>query len=78
MKTLADDKSIIIKPADKGSGVVVWGREDYIAESRNHLEDADVYKDCSFDDNLLINLTEQSNRFFKDLNARKIYQQQGT
>ena len=71
MKKLADDKSIIIKPADKGSGVVVWGREDYIAESRNHLEDADVYKDCSFDDNLLINLTEQSNRFFKDLNVRK-------
>ena len=29
---LRDDTSIIIKEADKGSGVVVWDREDYLKE----------------------------------------------
>ena len=30
---LADDKSIAIKKADKGSIVVVWDRNDYILEA---------------------------------------------
>jgi len=33
LKTLRNDTSIIIKPADKGSAVVVWGREDYLREA---------------------------------------------
>ena len=32
MRSLAEDRSIIIKPADKGSCIVVWDREDYLAE----------------------------------------------
>ena len=32
--SLRDDTSIIIKEADKGSGIVVWDREDYLAEAR--------------------------------------------
>ena len=32
LKNLKEDRSIIIKPADKGSCVVVWDREDYLAE----------------------------------------------
>ena len=32
MHNLAEDRSIIIKSADKGSCVVVWEREDYLAE----------------------------------------------
>ena len=35
MRGLAEDPNIIIKPADKGSCVVVWDQEDYIAETDN-------------------------------------------
>ena len=31
--SLKDDSSIIIKDADKGSVVVVWGRKDYLKEA---------------------------------------------
>ena len=33
MRALANDRSIVIKKADKGSCVVVWDRIDYIAEA---------------------------------------------
>ena len=35
--SLRDDASIIIKEADKGSGVVVWDREYYLAEAKSNL-----------------------------------------
>ena len=34
MYSLKDDKSIIIKGADKGAAVIVWDREDYQKEAR--------------------------------------------
>ena len=37
MRGLAEDPNIIIKPADKGSCVVVWDQEDYIAEADRQL-----------------------------------------
>ena len=40
-----DVTSIIIKKADKGSGIVVWDREDYLAEARTQLKDKDVYQE---------------------------------
>ena len=43
MYRLKDDKSIIIKGADKGSAVIVWDREDYIKEATKQLEDKEVY-----------------------------------
>ena len=39
MRLLANDRSIVIKKADKGSCVVVWDREDYIAEASKQLND---------------------------------------
>ena len=43
--SLRDDTSIIIKEADKGSGIVVWDREDYLAEARTQLKDKYVYQE---------------------------------
>ena len=43
--SLRDDTLIIIKEADKGSGVVFWDREDYLAEVRTQLKDKDVYQE---------------------------------
>ena len=43
LKNLKEDRSIIIKPADKGSCVVVWDREDYLAEGYMQLNDKSTY-----------------------------------
>ena len=43
--SLRDNTSIIIKEADKGSGIVVWDREDYLTEARIQLKDKDVYQE---------------------------------
>ena len=42
--SLKDDTSIIIKEADKGSGIVIWDREDYLKEAEYQLKDANVYE----------------------------------
>ena len=39
IKSLADDRSIVIKKADEGSAVVVWELSDYIKEAKKQLED---------------------------------------
>ena len=31
-KNLKEDRSVLIKPVDKGSCVVVWDHEDYLTE----------------------------------------------
>ena len=44
---IKNDKSIVIKSADKGSTVVVWNREDYIKEAEKQLGDEGVYEEVS-------------------------------
>ena len=53
--SLRDDSTIIIKGADKGSVVVVRGREDYLKEAYKQLEDKEVYEEVSNDPNALVN-----------------------
>ena len=43
--SLRDDTSIIIKETDKGSGIVVWDRQDYLAEARTQLKDKDLHQE---------------------------------
>ena len=43
MPSLAEDRSIIIEPADKGSCVYVRDREDYLAEGYKQLSDTSTY-----------------------------------
>ena len=47
--SLRDDTLIIIKEADKGSGVVVWDRKDYLAEAKKQLDDKEVYQELRGD-----------------------------
>ena len=47
---LKNDKSIVIKSADKFSAVVVWDREDYIKEAEKQLGDEEVFEEVSNDD----------------------------
>ena len=73
LKNLKEDRSIIIKPADKGSSVVVWDREDYLAEGYKQLNDESIYVDIKHStDKTLSDLIEKSNKFFKRLNRKKI------
>ena len=49
LKSLQNDTEIIIKSADKGSAVVVWGREDYLKEADSQLSDTNIYEKVDFD-----------------------------
>ena len=73
MRGLADDTSIVIKKADRGSCMVVWCRDDYIKEAENQLKDNTVYKDVSFKETILSDLVDKSitYNFFKSLHSRK-------
>lgn len=44
LRELATNKHIVIKPADKGSAVVILDREQYIFEANRQLEDQTYYK----------------------------------
>ena len=67
MSSVVNDKSIVIKKAKKRSSVVVWDREDYIAEAERQLGDATVYKDVVFQEKMLQDLAETSNKLFRNL-----------
>ena len=43
INSIRSDRTIVVKEADKGSGVVVWDREDYITEAESQLGDSEVY-----------------------------------
>ena len=45
MCSLENDRNVIIKPADKGSSIVVWDRLDYFAEAEKQLSDSNTYKE---------------------------------
>ena len=64
---MADDKQIVIKKADKGSCVVIWDRDDYLAEAERQLKDENVYGNVNFNEKLIEELTEYSNKIFKDV-----------
>ena len=51
---LKNDKTIVIKGADKGSAVVVWDRDDYIQEAEKQLGDKEIYEEVSNDPQPLI------------------------
>ena len=69
MRSLVNDRSVVIKKVDKGSCVVVWDREDYIAEAERQLGDVTVYEDVTFKEKVLQDLAETSNTLFRNLKS---------
>ena len=57
---MANDYSMIIKKADKGSCVVVWDRNDYIVEAEKQLRDKNI-QDVNLSDKNLPDLVDKSN-----------------
>ena len=47
LNSLRNDTSIIIKEAEKGSGVAVWDRKDYRKEAEKQLADKEKYEELS-------------------------------
>ena len=45
MRSLENDKTVIIKPEDKASSIVVWDRLNWLAEAENQFSDSNTYKE---------------------------------
>ena len=70
MPALADDRSAVIKKADKGSTAVVWDRNDYVLEAEKQISDANICKDVSFNEKNLQELVGESNQLFQNLKSK--------
>ena len=67
MRSLADDRDLVTKKADKGSCVVVWDQNDYLMEAEKQMSHKNIYKEVKFNEKLIWNLTETSNKIFRNL-----------
>ena len=70
IRSLARNRSILIKETDKSSAAVVWDGVDYIKEALKQLKDENVYKKVNFKDQNLSELVDKSNHFFKGLKTK--------
>ena len=70
MRYLVDDRSIVIKKADKGFSVVVWDHYDYNVEAQKQLKDENVYKGVEFTKKILQDLAETSKKMFRSLKTK--------
>ena len=70
IRALADDSTIVIKRADKGSFVVVWVRMYYLLEAGKQLSNTNVYKSGDFKEKRLTDLVESSNNILLKLKRK--------
>ena len=73
IRSLADDRSIVIKKVDKGSAVVVWDRDDYVKKAQRQLGDGNIYRKVNYKEKLLSGLVDKSNFFLKSLKERDVF-----
>ena len=71
MRNLVEGKFIIIKLADKGSCVVVWDRQDYLAEAHKQLGNMETYEDVTFGEHGLSGVVDRNNDGFLELKRKK-------
>ena len=71
MRAFANDRSIVIKKTDKGSCVVVWDRNDYLAETEKQLSGENVYNDINLKDKILQELADNSNKLLRNLKTKR-------
>lgn len=53
---------LLSKKVDKGLCVVVWDRLDYLSEAEKQFDDKNIYNDISFNDKILRDTVETSNK----------------
>ena len=53
VRSLTDDRSIVIIKADNDSAVVVWDRDDYVKEFQKELANKTVYRKVNYNEKVL-------------------------
>ncbi len=68
LHTLLNDSSIIIRPADKGSGIVITDANEYVEKLRNELNDSTSYEKTNGNglDNANTKVKQLANKLFKN------------
>ena len=64
------DYKLVIKPADKGSGAVIWDQNDYLKEAKKDLSDKSTYLETKVIEKDLVDLVQQSNKMFENLQTK--------
>ncbi len=67
---LASDTSLVIKSADKGSGIVLEDRDKYIQAGRLHLSDTNIYEKIETDPTIPLSLG--TNKFIQTIHNKGI------
>ena len=78
LRDLAEDKSIVIKSANKASCMVIWDREDYLKEADRQLSDNKIYRNVKNTKNMLSSLVDKSNKIFQSLSKKKYISEKRT
>ena len=60
----------VIKKASKGSCVVVLDRLDYLSDAEKQLDQKNNYEDFFFNNKILCDLVETSNKIFLNLKRK--------
>ena len=63
------DKNIVIKPADKGSAIVIWDKQDYLKQCQQQLGKKSVYEEVKRDP--LQNVTQKIRNTLLDMLRKK-------
>ena len=72
MHSVLNDRSVVIKPAGKGSAVVVWNRIDYLKEEERQLSDEKTYEEIRTTGKDQVELVEKSNNLFSNLRNKNV------
>ena len=72
LKSLMNDNEIIIKPAERGSAVVIWSKHDYLLEASNQLSDTTLY--CKANSNTLQKVNSEIKSVLREFNLKEIDQ----
>jgi len=70
LNQLASDTSLVIKSADKGSGIVVEDRDKYIQAGLQHLSDTNIYEKIDSDPTIPLSLG--INKFIETIHKKGI------
>jgi hypothetical protein len=70
MKELAEEDSIVIKPADKGGCIVIQNKEDYIREGMRQLNNKDHYRKLATDPTIQFN--NDINKIISEANRNNV------
>ena len=62
MGSLTDNRSVVIKKADKWSCIVVWDRNDYLREAEKQFDYQNVYRKIAFKDNMYSDMGDSRSR----------------